>query len=79
MICPQATSAGKQAAKAQQQLTTDKDRLLQELQAARQGQATADARAGQLAADLACAEQKWQELQFLCEQVGRDAGCGYCC
>jgi hypothetical protein len=67
--CLQAKSAGKKATKAQQQLTTDKDQLLQDLQASRQEQAAADAKAQQLAADLASAEQKWLELQFLCEKV----------
>ncbi|WIA34425.1 hypothetical protein OEZ86_012759 [Tetradesmus obliquus] len=62
-------SAGKKAVKAQQQLTTEKDQLLQELQASRQQQAAADAKAQQLAADLASAEQKWLELQFLCEKA----------
>lgn len=69
LLCLQAMSAGKKAVKAQQQLTTEKDQLLQELHASRQQQAAADAKAQQLAADLASAEQKWLELQFLCEKV----------
>jgi hypothetical protein len=73
-VCLQAKSASEAAAKAQQQLAAENAQLLQQLQCSRQQQAASEAKAQELADNLASAEQKWLELQFLCEKVGTSVG-----